>query len=162
MLEGFNSITRPSNIITRVSIVQLTGLRCPLDMDVAYMTLKSKSRLRALRGLRDGLPSIYIHTYIHTYHCKYCFTSESIYNRFILDFIFKCTFLGWIRFNRNLGNFGLISIFIFSTCLVMGWDRFRSPSSENKCCSFSHRSHPIPDHMAWNYWYIFGSFNKLI
>ena len=30
----------------RVSIVQLTSLRCPLDMDVAYVTLKSRSRLR--------------------------------------------------------------------------------------------------------------------
>ena len=42
------------------------------DMVDVYMTLVSKSRLRALRGLRDGLPSIYIHTYIHVSENSEC------------------------------------------------------------------------------------------
>ena len=106
---------------------------------------------------RDTSKEYYVKLYVIFYHFKYRFMSGSIYNRFILNFIL-CTFLGWILFNRNLGNFGLIYTFIFLTYLVMGWDRFRSPSSENKCCSFSHCSHPIPDHMTWNYWYIIQKF----
>ena len=104
---------------------------------------------------RDTSKEYYVKWYVIFYHCKFRFMSRWIYNQFMLNFILY-TFLGWIQFNQNLGNFGLISIFIYLTCLVMGWDQFRSPSSENKCCSFSHRS--IPDHMLRNYWYIFRKF----
>jgi hypothetical protein len=114
-------------------------------------------RLNSFTVDRDTSKEYYVKWYIIFYHCNYRFMSGSIYDRFILNLIF-CTTLGWIRYNQNLVYFGLISIFIFLTCRVMGWDRFRSPVSLKWKQVLLPKSSLPPDHMTWNYWYNFWKF----